>query len=206
MEIMRLSSRVPADFGFEVKCRQSGYRVIAGLDEAGRGCLAGPVVAAAVILPENPLPIHIYDSKLLSPKQRESCARLIEKESVAFGLGVVSNEDIDQINILEATRLAMKIAVENLSIPPEYLLVDGNILVPLSIPQQPVPQGDRLSCSIAAASIIAKVMRDDLMLAYHDEYPQYNFARHKGYGTSEHMAALKIHGPCPIHRKTFRGV
>ncbi len=195
----------PPDYSFERKIWEIG-KVPAGVDEAGRGPLAGPVVAAAVILPEE-YEIHgLNDSKKLSPEKRNVLFDLIKRSAVSFGIGVVEPEEIDRINILRAALLAMEIAVNNLSVRPDSLLIDGNTRISLSIPQQTVIAGDSACCSIAAASIIAKVTRDSIMDDYHRVYPQYNFDKHKGYPTKDHIEAIKKFGPCPIHRRTFRGV
>ncbi|MER3446913.1 MAG: ribonuclease HII [Candidatus Dadabacteria bacterium] len=178
----------------------------AGVDEAGRGPLAGPVVAAAVILPEGCEIDGLNDSKKLSAGKRESLFHQIKSLAIVTGIGIVEPEEIDRINILRATLLAMEIAVKNLSPQPDYLLIDGNTRIPLLIPQETVVKGDSRCCSIAAASIIAKVIRDSIMDDYHNIYPQYNFKKHKGYPTQEHFDALRRFGSCPIHRKTFKGV
>lgn len=174
---------------------------MAGVDEAGRGPLAGPVVAAAVIL-HNKIP-GLNDSKLLSPSAREKIFETIKKEAVAYGIGVVSHSVIDRINIHYAVLRAMRLAVLNLEYYPDYLLVDGKFEIDLDFPQASIISGDKKCCSIAAASIIAKVFRDRIMLRYHDKYPQYEFARHKGYGTKLHFEKLLKHGPSPIHRRSF---
>lgn len=192
---------------FEHEAYEAGYPLVAGLDESGRGPLAGPVVAAAVILPHDLLIPGVWDSKALTPRARLNCATKIEALALSIGVGLVENEEIDQINILQATLKAMKIAVEKLSIRPDFLLIDG--ITPLSqctISQRCIVRGDQLSLSIASASIIAKVTRDERMKRYHDLYPHYNFLKNKGYGTEEHRFAIQKFGPCPIHRKTFRRV
>jgi len=183
-----------------------GYRSICGIDEAGRGPLAGPVVAAAVILPFPCSIAGIRDSKQLSPLKREFLFGQIMREAVAVGVGVVENEAIDQMNILNATLLAMEKGVMGLSTQPDYLLIDALTLPRIEIPQKGMIHGDALSISIAAASIVAKVTRDRLMDQYHAEFPEYNFGTHKGYGTKEHLSKITAHGPCRLHRKTFRGV
>ncbi len=189
---------------FEEEAYQKGYRVIAGIDEAGRGPLAGPVVAAAVILPRGYCNPEITDSKKLSAKKREKLYEVIKKEALAVGVGVMEPHRIDQVNILQATLLAMAEAVEDLSSPPDYLLVDGLHRVPLDIPQKTIVKGDALSVSIASASIIAKVSRDQIMEIYHRQFPQYNFLKNKGYGTREHREAILSHGLCKIHRRSFK--
>jgi len=191
---------------FERQARQRGYRLIAGVDEAGRGPLAGPVVAAAVILPERfDLP-GLTDSKKLSEKARERLFPLIRAQAVAVGVGWASAEEIDRLNILQATLHSMVRAVHRLRCDVDYLLVDGISTVPLAVAQAPLKQGDSRSLSISAASVIAKVVRDRLMLTYDRRYPEYGFARHKGYGSAAHCAAIARCGPSPLHRKTFRGV
>jgi len=180
--------------------------LIAGLDEAGRGPLAGPVVAAAVVLPEKGAFPGIQDSKKLSPARREKAFALLLREAKAIGLGIVEAEEIDRINILRASLKAMERAVENLSSVPDFLLIDGTFSLNLPFPQRAIPKGDQRCLSVAAASIIAKVTRDRLMRGYHHQYPQYNFARHKGYATQEHLRAIRQNGCCPLHRRSFRGV
>lgn len=191
---------------FESLVLRQGYACIAGIDEAGRGPLAGPVVAAAVILPNGIELPGVNDSKKLSPAKRNVLFDLIMASASAVGVGSCDAGIIDEINILQATLVAMKQAVSMLSIPPDYLLIDGISKVPLSIPQMTIKKGDSLSLSIAAASIIAKVSRDRLMVDYEAQFPGYGFAAHKGYGCVSHMAAIAELGPCAIHRKTFRGV
>ncbi len=183
-----------------------GYRHICGIDEAGRGALAGPVVAAAVILPLRYVIVGIRDSKLLTPRQREIFFDQIQKDALAIGIGVVDNHLIDEINILQATIAAMQEGIEKLAVKPDYLLIDALTLPRVSIPQKGIVHGDNLSATIAAASVVAKVTRDRLMRQYHEEFPRYNFHLHKGYGTGEHLRKIKEFGPCGIHRKTFRGV
>ena len=179
---------------FEKQAMLSGYKVIAGVDEAGRGPLAGPVVSAAVVLPENFDVPGINDSKKLSEKKREALFPVIKKHAIAFGIGLADHEEIDQINILQASLLSMKRAV------------DGKFMVNCTIDQRSVIKGDALSLSIAAASILAKVTRDRIMADYDLQYPDYGFRRHKGYPTKAHKEAILTHGPCPIHRKSFKGV
>lgn len=193
-------------YHFEQVAQRQGYTLIAGIDEAGRGPLAGPVVAAAVILhPDRPIN-GVNDSKKLSEKRREALYEEITVNAVAIGIGLADAAIIDQINILQATRKAMLDAVLALPSTPDYLLIDGITTITTIIPQQTIKQGDSRSASIAAASIIAKVTRDRLMLEYDQLYPEYEFARHKGYGSATHLAALQKFGPCPIHRMTFGGV
>lgn len=188
---------------FERSAREKGYEVIGGIDEAGRGALAGPVVAAAVVFPpdyENP---DIRDSKQLSPRKREQLFQIITGDALCVGLGVVEAPVIDAINILRATLTAMKEAVLDLSLPPDYLLIDGINRIALSTGQQTIIKGDSLSVSVAAASIIAKVSRDHIMEIYHRQFPHYNFLSNKGYGTEEHREAIKKNGHCKIHRRSF---
>lgn len=180
-----------------------GIRPIAGIDEAGRGPLAGPVCAAAVILPDGLAIEGLNDSKKLSDKKRRALYDIIINQAVTYGIALVDEKTIDEINILQATFLAMRQAAEQLKICPALALVDGNRAPGLSIPVQTVVKGDSLSANIAAASILAKVTRDRLMEQLDAEYPQYGFAVHKGYGTKAHYAALREYGPCPIHRMTF---
>ncbi len=191
---------------FERIAYEDGAHCIAGVDEAGRGCLAGPVVAAAVILPREWTLPQINDSKQLTPSQRETLFALIMPQALSVGIGSVPAEVIDQVNILQATYLAMEQAIANLSVTPDYLLLDAVTLKHIPMRQRGIIKGDGLSISIAAASIIAKVSRDRMMLDYHQQYPPYGFAVHKGYGTKQHRQAIAEFGPCPIHRKTFRGV
>ena len=191
---------------YELKAYQRGFKVVAGIDEAGRGPLAGPVVAAAVILPQEYRNSDIRDSKKLSSKQRDRLYKIIKKDAIAIGLGVIESGIIDKINILQATLLAMKEAVLNLSYPPDYLLIDGNKGIHMTTQQESIVDGDCLSVSIAAASIIAKVSRDGIMAIYHRQYPQYNFLSNKGYGTQEHRDAIRLYGCCKIHRQSFAPV
>jgi ribonuclease HII len=179
---------------------------VAGIDEAGRGALAGPVVAAAVIMPPGLVIPGVDDSKKLSPAQRSEMFEIITASALAIGVGFGDHLLIDRDNILQATLAAMRSAVEQLSTPPDFLLIDGISRVPLPIHQQTIKKGDSASHSIAAASIIAKVSRDRLMTEYEQRFPGYGFAGHKGYGSASHMDAIARIGPCEIHRKTFRGV
>jgi ribonuclease HII len=192
--------------GFETRARAIGYRAIAGVDEAGRGPLAGPVVAAAVILPAGFRPEGIRDSKALSHAARKRAASRIEAEAVSFSVALSTPEEIEEVNILRATLLAMRRAVERLSLPPDFLYVDGTFPVPCAVPQETLVGGDSRCLSVMAASILAKVARDEMMEEFDRVYPGYGFSSHKGYPTREHLAALRRLGPCPIHRKTFRGV
>lgn len=191
------------DLSFEHEAYRQGYQLIAGIDEAGRGSLAGPVVAAAVILPPGLMIDGVNDSKKLTPGRREVLYQVIHERALAIGVGVVGNEDIDKINILRATIMAMEMAVKNLKIPPDYLLIDAVSLSDSRIPQRPIIKGDMLSVSIASASIVAKVTRDRLMTEEHSLFPQYNFMTHKGYGTRDHVSRLRLYGPSIIHRKSF---
>lgn len=195
-----------APYRYEQAAWRRGVNLVAGVDEAGRGPLAGPVVAGAVILnPARKIP-GLQDSKLLSPSEREALFQRIREEAAAVGVGMADPATIDRVNILEATRLAMLDALESLAAPPELVLIDAVTLPSLPCPQKALIKGDRRSASIAAASIIAKVTRDRLMVEYDALFPHYGFSRHKGYPTREHYAALAAHGPCPIHRLTFQGV
>jgi ribonuclease HII len=195
----------PTDY-FEKLYYSQGYNRIAGVDEVGRGPLAGPVVAAAVILPQGGISQKLFDSKKISPKKREALYPSILSEALGVGIGAVGQEEIDLLNILQATLKAMALAIGNLPFPPDFILIDGPHGLNLPIPQKPIPKGDQLSNSIAAASIVAKVTRDRMMLEWHGKYPEYNFARHKGYGTKEHRETIEKFGACELHRKTFRGV
>ena len=189
---------------FEKEYFEKGYNLIAGIDEAGRGPLAGPVVAAAVILPKGCLIEGVNDSKKLSEKKREKLYDDIIENAIAWGVGIKDNNVIDEINILEATRLAMHEAIENLQVKPDFMFIDAEKKVDTDkIPYLPIIKGDALSISIAAASIIAKVTRDRMMREYDEIYPQYGFSGHKGYGTAKHIAAIKEYGPCILHRKSF---
>lgn len=181
----------------------NGIKLICGVDEAGRGPLAGPVCAAAVILPPNTGIPGLNDSKKLTDKRRRELFPIIKEQAIAYGIGFASHEEIDQINILQATYLAMERALAQLSVKPELALIDGNRAKDFGLPVETVVKGDSRSASIAAASILAKVSRDDLMEQAAVDYPQYQFEIHKGYGTKAHYAALTEHGPSPIHRMTF---
>jgi ribonuclease HII len=195
-----------AGFVHERQLFAAGLRAVAGVDEVGRGCLAGPVVAGAVILDRSrPVP-GVRDSKTLGAVARERLAREIAGRAVAFALGVVDPEEIDRTDILRATLEAMRRAVMALRVRPDFVLVDALNIPAIDVPQRGLVRGDRISVSIAAASIVAKFYRDEMMLAFHDLYPAYGFDQHKGYGTSEHLDALRRFGPTPWHRSTFRGV
>ena len=187
----------------EQSCFEQGFKIVCGVDEAGRGPLAGPVCAAAVILHTNADIPGLNDSKKLSDKRRRELYPVIMEKAVAYGIGFADHKEIDEINILQATFLAMQRALAQLSVKPELALIDGNREKDFGIPVKTVIHGDSLSASIAAASILAKVTRDDLMLKMAEEYPQYGFEIHKGYGTKAHYQALAEHGPCPIHRMSF---
>lgn len=188
---------------YEIDAIRKGYHFIAGVDEAGRGPLAGPVVAGGVILPAGFLDENIKDSKKLSERQREKMFDRIHSHALSIGIGIVDNILIDKINILQANKIAMKQAVLKLSLRPDLVLIDGRDKLDMDIEQTTIIKGDNMSQSIAAASIIAKVTRDRIMYKYHAEFPQYNFASHKGYGTRDHIETVKKIGPCRIHRKSF---
>ena len=190
-------------WAIEDECRAEGYTVICGVDEAGRGPLAGPVCAAAVILPDHLDLPGLNDSKKLSDKKRRELFPLIKEQAVAYGIGLASHEEIDEINILQATYLAMERAIAQLEGKADLALIDGTRAKDFGLPVKTVVKGDSLSASIAAASILAKVTRDDIMEAYAEEFPGYGFEIHKGYGTKAHYAALTEKGASPIHRKTF---
>ena len=191
---------------WEKKLKKRGYENIAGIDEAGRGPLAGPVVAATVIIPKGTDLAGIKDSKKMTEKAREEAFPVVHQKALAIGIGVVSHRDIDQLNILRASLEAMRRAVVALDPKPDFLLVDGIQKISLSVPQRCLKKGDQISLSISAASVVAKVYRDRIMRSYHKIYPIYGFHKNKGYGTSKHLAALRKYGPSPIHRLTFRGV
>ena len=191
------------DWEIERRAKVEGFSAICGIDEAGRGPLAGPVCAAAVILPFGCEIDGLNDSKKLTEKKREALFEVVQERALAYSIALVDHKIIDEINILEATFLAMRQAAEGLQIPADYALVDGNRSKGLSIPHECVVGGDAKSPSIAAASILAKVTRDRLMLDYAAQYPEYLFEKHKGYGTKAHYEAILAHGPSPIHRMTF---
>ncbi len=195
----------PMDY-FEKMYHGQGYQRIAGVDEAGRGPLAGPVVAAAVILPEEGIGQKLFDSKQIPFRKREELYEIILSKALGVGIGTVCQEEIDLLNILRATLKAMVLAVESLPLSPDFILIDGNQTLHFPVPQKPIRKGDQICNSIAAASIVAKVTRDRMMFECHQKYPQYNFAKHKGYGTKEHRKAIETFGICELHRKTFRGV
>jgi len=195
----------PPNLEYEKRIWAKG-RIPAGVDEAGRGPLAGPVVAAAVVLPDDCIIDGLDDSKKLSHSRRVTIYQEIRSIAICYAVGIVEPEEIDRVNILRAALLAMEISVKKLTTKPDYLLIDGNQKTSLLLMQETIVKGDSKSCSIAAASILAKVTRDSIMEEYHSIYPEYNFKSHKGYPTKEHYEAIREHGPCPIHRKTFRGV
>lgn len=188
---------------YEKKAFAQGYKFIAGIDEVGRGSIAGPVVAAAVILPSNFCISGIDDSKKLSPQKREQIYPLILDEAMGVGVGIVGTEVIDKENILRATYQAMQKAILHLPITPDFLLLDWLSLSKINIPQESIPKGDSISISIAAASIVAKVTRDKMMIRMDQLYPQYGFGRHKGYGTKDHLQNIEKYGICEIHRRSF---
>ncbi len=193
-------------YQYDESFRKKGFLRIAGIDEAGRGTLAGPVVAAAVILKKNIRIDRLRDSKKVPEKERELLFHKIQGSSIDIGIGIVGPEEIDRLNILRAARLAMQLAVKDLTTPPDLLIIDAVSLPSIPIRQISPVKGESISASVAAASIIAKVVRDKIMLDYHHQYPNYNFKKHKGYSTKEHLAMLRLYGPCPIHRKSFHGV
>lgn len=191
---------------FERSARTHGHTRIAGLDEAGRGPLAGPVVAAAVVLPPDLLIPGLTDSKQVPEQARERLFDIIQEQALFFGIGIADEQTIDEVNIYQATIIAMEQALRAMALQPDYLLLDAITLPRVSIPQKPLIKGDCRSHSIAAASILAKVTRDRLMLELHEKFPAYNFHRHKGYGTKEHLYLLRKHGPCAAHRKSYSPV
>jgi ribonuclease HII len=199
-------ARVAEMSAVERRLRDCGFRAIAGTDEVGRGCLAGPVVAACVVLPSDPTLFGVNDSKLVDAGDRVDVFRLILARARAVAVGVVEPATIDRINILRASKLAMLQAVDDLPVRPDVLLLDAVTIEELEMPQVPLIKGDRRSVSIAAASIVAKVYRDLLMESYHGLYPVYDFEHNRGYATESHQAALKTYGPSPIHRRSFEGV
>ena len=192
---------------FEREAQAAGFRFVAGVDEVGRGCLAGAVVAAAVILDlSKPLPEGLNDSKKISAKNRQRIAEEIRANAVCYAIGQIEAEEIDRINILQATKKAMQSAIENLAPKADFLLIDALQLKEINLPQKAIIHGDAISASIAAASIIAKTYRDNLMSELDKIYPEYGFSSHVGYGTKAHFEALRKYGACPLHRKSFRGV
>ena len=193
------------DYHLELEAAESGYSAVCGVDEAGRGPLSGPVVAAACILPEGLVIEGLNDSKKLTPKRRERLYDEICANAVSYSIAEASPAEIDEMNILNATMLAMRRAIEGLPIPADFALIDGNCARDIPLPCRTVVSGDAISASIAAASILAKVTRDRLCLLDDEAYPEYGFAKHKGYGTKAHMDALRALGPTPIHRRSFLG-
>ncbi len=197
---------LPLESDPEAEYRRQGIGLIAGVDEVGRGPLAGPVVAGAVILPEGSTFPGLTDSKLLTPARREFFALELRQQALVFTIQEVGVPEIEELGILQASLKAMALAVQRLAPYPELVLIDGPWRLPITFAQQPVIKGDRRCLSIAAASVLAKVYRDQQMKSYHQLYPQYNFASHKGYATPEHLESIRLWGPCPLHRRTFRGV
>lgn len=191
------------DFTLEHALHEAGYAVVCGVDEAGRGPLSGHVIAAACVLPEGLEIEGLNDSKKLTPKKRDQLFDRIREVALDYAIGYATPEEIDRINILNATMLAMRRAIEGLTTPANFALIDGNCMRDIPVPAKTVIKGDALSASIAAASILAKVTRDRMCLIDDQNYPAYGFAKHKGYGTAEHMEAIRKHGPCPIHRRSF---
>lgn len=188
---------------FEHQCYDEGFEIVCGVDEAGRGPLAGPVCAAAVILPRDLEIEGLNDSKKLSDKRRRALFEQITAQAVSYGIAFATEQEIDEINILQATFLAMRRAMERLTVRPSIALIDGNRETDFGLPVRTIVKGDSLSANIAAASVLAKVTRDDFMMQQAELYPQYGFDVHKGYGTCAHYDALRKYGPCPIHRRTF---
>lgn len=193
-------------YQFDEALRKKGFLRIAGIDEAGRGPLAGPVVAAAVILKDGIRIEGLRDSKKVPEEERKILYHEIVRFSLDVGIGIVGHEEIDRLNILRATKLAMQIAVGNLSNPPDMLIIDAVSIPSVSIKQLSPIKGESKSASVAAASIVAKCVRDTIMMEYHQQYPNYNFEKHKGYPTREHLDMIQLYGPCPIHRKSFHRV
>jgi ribonuclease HII len=191
------------DFEYEKLYKAKGYKFICGIDEAGRGPLSGPVVAAACILPEDLIIPELNDSKKITEKKREKLFDVIKESAISYGIGMASPAEIDELNILNATMLAMHRALEALEVKADFALIDGNVARGFSIPTKTIIKGDSISASISAASILAKVTRDRICLEDAEKYPEYNFAKHKGYSTKEHMDAVRKYGPCEIHRKSF---
>lgn len=202
---MRMLRRLVCGNKYEKAARAEGATCVAGVDEVGRGALFGPVVAAAVILPTDTRIRGLRDSKQLLREDRERLVKVVERKALAIAIEEIDSETIDRVNIYQATRLAMTAAVKKLAVAPDHLLIDA-MKLDIECRQTSIIYGDSLSVSIAAASVVAKVYRDGRMREYHDIYPQYGLASHKGYSTPEHLAALDKHGPCPLHRKSFRPV
>jgi ribonuclease HII len=203
---MHWGKMLKPNFDIEKGLHNEGFFFVAGVDEVGRGCLAGPVVAASVILPDLLFFQGINDSKKLSPKKREDIFDQISVEAISIGVGIIEPDVIDEINILQASLKAMECAIQNCNQQPDYVLLDGRELIASSIPQKPIIKGDSISLSIAAASIIAKVTRDRMMVEKECEFPGFSFSVHKGYPTKQHKSELQHHGATPIHRRSFRGV
>ena len=202
---MRTETKIGIDF--ENRAVSEGFRLIAGVDEVGRGCLAGAVVAAACILDlSKPLPDGLNDSKKLSEKKRRQIDEEIRASAISFSIAEVQADEIDRINILQATKKAMRLAIEKLSPGADYLLIDAVQLKEINLPQKAIIKGDAISASIAAASVLAKTYRDNVMREMCRIYPQYGFSKHVGYGTRAHFEAIRRHGVCPLHRKSFKGV
>ncbi|MBQ1244823.1 MAG: ribonuclease HII [Clostridia bacterium] len=191
------------DFEYEKLYKAQGYEFVCGIDEAGRGPLSGPVVAAACILPLDLIIPELNDSKKITEKKREKLFDVIKESAISYGIGMASPTEIDELNILNATMLAMHRALEALEVKADFALIDGNVARGFSIPTKTIIKGDSISASISAASILAKVTRDRICLEDAEKYPEYNFAKHKGYSTKEHMDAVRKYGPCEIHRKSF---
>lgn len=212
MASQRAAKNIPSIFLYDEDIRQKNSEilgtepVIAGIDEAGRGPLAGPVVAAAVVLPSGLIVEGLRDSKQIAENERKRIFWDIVFNAIYMGVGIIDADTIDKLNILESTKLAMKTAVRDLRAKPDILVIDAVKLPDIKTMQKSIIKGESVSASIAAASIVAKVVRDDIMLDYHEKYPAYNFKRHKGYSTKEHIERIQLHGPCPIHRKSFRKV
>jgi len=202
---MKIEQKIGLDF--ENRAVSEGFRFIAGVDEVGRGCLAGAVVAAACILDlSKPLPKGLNDSKKLSEKKRRQIDEELRQSAIAFSIAQVEAEEIDEINILQATKKAMRLAIEKLTPNADFLLIDAVQLKEINLPQKAIIKGDAISASIAAASILAKTYRDNLMQEFCKIYPQYGFSKHVGYGTKAHFEAIRQHGACLLHRKSFKGV
>lgn len=202
-----MKTKIIIGIDFERQAKAKGYKFVAGVDEVGRGCLAGAVVAAACILDlSRPLPEFLNDSKKISKKKRQIIAEELKQSALAYSIAQVEAEEIDRINILQATKKAMRLAIEKLNPQADFLLIDALELKEVNLPQKAIIKGDAISASIAAASILAKTYRDSQMLELDKLYPEYSFKTHVGYGTKAHFEALKMYGACPVHRKSFRGV
>ena len=201
-----MDSMKPDPWSFEKESIKKGFSRVAGIDEVGRGPLAGPVVSAAVMLPSSFPVSGVKDSKKLTPRKRADLYEKIYEHAISIGIGIVDSIEIDRINILKASLMSMAMSVDNLKPQPDYLLIDGKFKIPSVLPQEPIVKGDSLSISIAAASIVAKVTRDRMMEIYHLYYPHFGFSQHKGYPTRAHKEAIREFGPCPIHRRSFKSV